>query len=93
MERLKSISCEQKLWDILRVYFMPTNVSNKQHARSAATTPAAVGFHQRLKKGYEPHFFFLKKMVYLPPPPRIGSNSIPSNIMQDCIYFHILCII
>lgn len=50
MERLKSISCEQKLWDILCVYFMPTSVSNKQHTRSAATTPAAAGFHQRLKK-------------------------------------------
>lgn len=64
MERLKSISCEQKLWDILRVYFMPTNVSNKQHARSAATTPAAVGFHQRLKKGYEPHFFFKENGIF-----------------------------
>lgn len=50
MERLKSISCEQKLWDILCVYFMPTSVSNKQHTHSAAATPAAAGFHQRLKR-------------------------------------------
>lgn len=82
MERLKSMSCEQKLWDILLVYFMTTNVSNKQHTRRANHPSCCRLPSKTTERPGTSFFFFLNKMVCLSPPPRIGSNSIPSDIMS-----------